>query len=119
MLRLSGSQAIALAAGLFAGKPLHDQPTHTLHYGTLRDDGRILEANRAFQRILGYSLAELRTMRASDLSPPEDAEVTRGPVRALKAGECDRVEVEKRRTDGSTYKANRSVRVSRKTGDEI
>ena len=30
-----------------------------------------------------------------------------------------RVEVEKRRTDGSTYKANRSVRISRKTGDEI
>jgi large subunit ribosomal protein L24 len=30
-----------------------------------------------------------------------------------------RVEVEKRRSDGSTYKAHRSVRVSRKTGDEI
>ena len=30
-----------------------------------------------------------------------------------------RVEVEKRRSDGSTYKASRSVRVSRKTGDEI
>ncbi|RNL61389.1 50S ribosomal protein L24 [Nocardioides marmoriginsengisoli] len=30
-----------------------------------------------------------------------------------------RVEVEKRRSDGSTYKASRSVRISRKTGDEI
>ncbi|HET7682773.1 MAG TPA: 50S ribosomal protein L24 [Marmoricola sp.] len=30
-----------------------------------------------------------------------------------------RVEVEKRRPDGSTYKANRSVRISRKSGDEI
>jgi large subunit ribosomal protein L24 len=30
-----------------------------------------------------------------------------------------RVEVEKRRSDGSTYKANRSVRISRKSGDEI
>jgi large subunit ribosomal protein L24 len=30
-----------------------------------------------------------------------------------------RVEVTKTRPDGSTYKANRSVRVSRKTGDEI
>ena len=30
-----------------------------------------------------------------------------------------RVEVEKRRTDGSTYTAQRSVRVSRKTGEEI
>jgi large subunit ribosomal protein L24 len=30
-----------------------------------------------------------------------------------------RVEVTKNRPDGSTYKANRSVRISRKTGDEI
>jgi large subunit ribosomal protein L24 len=30
-----------------------------------------------------------------------------------------RVEVEKRRADGSTYKATRSVRISRKTGEEI
>ena len=30
-----------------------------------------------------------------------------------------RVETEKRRSDGSTYKAQRSVRVSRKSGEEI
>lgn len=30
-----------------------------------------------------------------------------------------RVEVEKRRSDGSTYAAHRSVRISRKSGDEI
>ena len=30
-----------------------------------------------------------------------------------------RVEVSKRRSDGSTYAANRSVRVSRKSGEEI
>ena len=30
-----------------------------------------------------------------------------------------RVEVEKRRNDGSTYTAQRSVRISRKTGEEI
>jgi large subunit ribosomal protein L24 len=30
-----------------------------------------------------------------------------------------RVEVDKRRPDGSTYKARRSVRISRKSGDEI
>jgi large subunit ribosomal protein L24 len=30
-----------------------------------------------------------------------------------------RVEVEKRRPDGSTYKAERSVRIARKTGEEI
>jgi large subunit ribosomal protein L24 len=30
-----------------------------------------------------------------------------------------RVDVEKRRSDGSTYKAERSVRIARKTGEEI
>lgn len=30
-----------------------------------------------------------------------------------------RVEIEKRRADGSTYAASRSVRISRKTGEEI
>ncbi len=30
-----------------------------------------------------------------------------------------RVEVEKRRSDGSTYKATRGVRISRKSGEEI
>ncbi|NHB84090.1 50S ribosomal protein L24 [Tessaracoccus sp. HDW20] len=30
-----------------------------------------------------------------------------------------RVEVEKRRADGSTYKGQRSVRIARKTGEEI
>ncbi|WP_374679411.1 tRNA uridine-5-carboxymethylaminomethyl(34) synthesis GTPase MnmE [Hymenobacter sp. J193] len=43
VLRLSGPQAIQLTDGLFAGKRLHEQPGHTLHYGTLRDEGRILD----------------------------------------------------------------------------
>ncbi len=66
------------------------------------DEGRILEANRAYEAIVGYSREELRSMRAADLSPLEDAAVTREPVRALKAGERDHVAVEKRfrRKDG-------------------
>ena len=59
-------------------------------------DGRISDANAAFQNIVGYSLHELQQMRASELSPPEDAEVTRGPVRALQAGQVDVVRLEKR-----------------------
>ncbi|WP_394368809.1 tRNA uridine-5-carboxymethylaminomethyl(34) synthesis GTPase MnmE [Hymenobacter guriensis] len=43
VLRLSGPQAIQLTDELFAGKRLHEQPGHTLHYGTLRDEGRILD----------------------------------------------------------------------------
>ncbi|HEY0777832.1 MAG TPA: EAL domain-containing protein [Gemmatirosa sp.] len=69
----------------------------------LDPEGMILEANRAFQQIVGYSLSELRAMRASDLALPEDAVITRDPVRSLIAGEVDRVTVEMRicRMDGA------------------
>lgn len=58
--------------------------------------GRIVDANAAFERTLGYSADELRGVRAADLSPPEEAVVTREPVRALRTGEVDAVRVEKR-----------------------
>ena len=66
-------------------------------------EGWVLEANRAYQQLLGYTRDELLTMRAAQLSPPEEADVTREPVRALKARLCDRVTVEKRmlRKDGA------------------
>lgn len=43
LVRLSGSQAIALTESIFAGKSLQEQATHTLHFGTLRDGERILD----------------------------------------------------------------------------
>ncbi|SMC00025.1 tRNA modification GTPase trmE [Hymenobacter roseosalivarius DSM 11622] len=44
VIRLSGPEAFALTDGLFRGKNLAGQPSHTLHYGTLREaDGRILD----------------------------------------------------------------------------
>ncbi|MDF1502467.1 EAL domain-containing protein [Roseisolibacter sp. H3M3-2] len=66
------------------------------------DDGNILEVNGAYAQIVGYTPEELRAMRAPELSPPEEAAITREPVRALKAGETTRVSVEKRfrRRDG-------------------
>ena len=50
------------------------------------DAGRILETNRATQEILRMSADELRGRPSDALSPPEEGEVTRGPVRELKAG---------------------------------
>ena len=58
-------------------------------------EGLILEANPAFQQLTGYTADELRSMRASALSPPEEAAVTRDAVRELKAGVRDVVQVEK------------------------
>jgi len=60
------------------------------------NEGRFVDANPAFGKILGYSTEELRHRRASELSPAEEAEVTREPVRALKAGTVDTVRVEKK-----------------------
>lgn len=43
LVRLSGPAAIALTDTVFAGKRLRDQPSHTLHVGTIRDGARILD----------------------------------------------------------------------------
>ncbi len=45
VVRLSGSEAIAITQALFSKKNLADQPGHTLHYGTLREPGtgRVLD----------------------------------------------------------------------------
>ena len=43
LVRLSGREAISLVAGAFTGKRLLDQPSHTLHFGTIREEGRILD----------------------------------------------------------------------------
>ena len=62
----------------------------------LHDDlGQILESNAAFQQIVGYSGDELRRMCAAELSPPEEATITRDPVRALQEDAVQRVTVEK------------------------
>ncbi|MGV3642390.1 MAG: tRNA uridine-5-carboxymethylaminomethyl(34) synthesis GTPase MnmE, partial [Adhaeribacter sp.] len=43
VIRLSGPEAITIADALFHGKNLADQPSHTLHFGTLREGGKILD----------------------------------------------------------------------------
>lgn len=44
VIRLSGPEAFAIAGRLFAGKSLQQQPSHTLHFGSLRDlDGELID----------------------------------------------------------------------------
>ena len=38
VIRLSGKDAITIVNKVFKGKDLEKQPTHTIHFGTLRDD---------------------------------------------------------------------------------
>jgi tRNA modification GTPase len=43
VIRLSGKDAIRIVDNVFYGKHLEAQPTHTLHFGTLRDGQEILD----------------------------------------------------------------------------
>jgi len=43
IIRLSGIQAVSIANSIFYGKNLEDQASHTLHFGTIRDDGKVLD----------------------------------------------------------------------------
>jgi tRNA modification GTPase len=43
VIRLSGPAAISLTNSVFAGKNLEEQATHTLHFGTIRDDEQIID----------------------------------------------------------------------------
>jgi diguanylate cyclase (GGDEF)-like protein/PAS domain S-box-containing protein len=66
--------------------------------------GRVVDANAAFAALVGRPREAVLGRVAASFSPAEDGDITRDLVRALRAGERDRVDVEKRflRPDGST-----------------
>jgi tRNA modification GTPase len=43
IIRLSGPEAITIVNDVFKGKNLLKQPSHTLHFGTIRDEDKILD----------------------------------------------------------------------------
>lgn len=43
VIRLSGSQAFELTHQLFSGKDIRQQPSHTIHFGKLVSDGRVID----------------------------------------------------------------------------
>lgn len=43
VIRLSGKDSIQLVQKVFSGKKLEDQPSHTIHFGTLRDGDIIID----------------------------------------------------------------------------
>jgi tRNA modification GTPase len=43
VIRISGDKAIEIADSIFAGKNLSEQPSHTLHVGTLKDDNKVID----------------------------------------------------------------------------
>lgn len=65
-------------------------------------DRRIVDCNVAFQKMLGYSLEELKTMTVPQISHADDDLATRGHYRAMINGDIDSFTMEKRhfRKDG-------------------
>ncbi len=43
VIRLSGKEAISLCNEVFYGKDLLKQPSHTIHFGTIRDEDKVLD----------------------------------------------------------------------------
>lgn len=43
VIRLSGDASIAITNKVFKGKNLEKQPTHTIHFGTLRDGNKVVD----------------------------------------------------------------------------
>jgi len=43
VIRLSGPAAIYITNSIFHGKNLEEQASHTLHFGTIRDEGKIID----------------------------------------------------------------------------
>ncbi|MEM7127667.1 MAG: PAS domain S-box protein [Chloroflexota bacterium] len=75
-------------------------------------NGRYLQVNRSFSRILGYSASQLRKMSASEITHPDDQHLHNDLRSQLMKGEIPSYQVEKRylRKDGSVVDA--SVQVS-------
>jgi two-component system, cell cycle sensor histidine kinase and response regulator CckA len=59
-------------------------------------DGRFIEVNAAFSRIMGYSSVELQQLYFQSLTHPDDLETGLARRRALLAGEARAYELEKR-----------------------
>jgi tRNA modification GTPase len=43
VIRLSGKNSIRIADKVFKGKKLENQPSHTIHFGTLHDDNKVID----------------------------------------------------------------------------
>ena len=83
--------------------------------GMLAPDGRVLRANHALQRLLGYSEVELLGCHCSEWTHPDELEAGIQTLRRLAAGEADHLEREKRYLcrDGGTLWSNTSLSVVR------
>ncbi|MBV8317520.1 MAG: PAS domain S-box protein [Planctomycetaceae bacterium] len=77
-------------------------------------EGRITSANRAFEKLTGYTVAELLTMTIGDLTPePWKGKMDETLVRVQSTGKSERYEKEYRRRDGTSILVEVAVDLDR------
>ncbi len=76
-----------------------------IRISSVADEGRIVEANPAYQRMLGYTADELAGRTIFDLTHPDDLEINRQLYAEMLAGRRSSYQIEKRfvRKDGSSF----------------
>jgi len=68
----------------------------TVGINLLDRQGRIVDVNQALSSMLGYSVEELRELTFSEITHPDDSEISRRNLEALMAGDIDSYRIEKR-----------------------
>ncbi|MDR2032997.1 MAG: EAL domain-containing protein [Azoarcus sp.] len=96
-----------------AEKEARDSRNHLLQlynamvdgYARVGKDLRILECNRAFREMLGYSEAEIRNLTPRDITPPDwhKLDIRIEQEQLLRRGYSDIYEKEQVRKDGTTF----------------
>jgi PAS domain S-box-containing protein len=86
-------------------RALFENPIIGIRITAVADGGRIVDANPAYQAMLGYTLPELRERTLFDLTHPEDLPRNRELYEELMAGARSSYQMEKRflRKDGSAF----------------
>jgi two-component system cell cycle sensor histidine kinase PleC len=86
-------------------RALFENPVIGIRISAVADGGRIVEANPAYRKMLGYSAVELRERTIFDLTHTEDLESNRQLYAEMTAGRRSSYQIEKRfvRKDGSVF----------------
>ena len=92
VIRLSGKDAIEIVNAVFQGKDLTKQKSHTLHFGTIREDDKILDEVLASVFVSPRSYTKENTVELSTHNSPYIIEkiiqlLIRKGARAAKPGE--------------------------------
>src|SRR5689334_14176807 len=86
-------------------RTLFENPVIGIRVSSVAEGGRIVEANPTYQRMMGYSAAELARRTIFDLTYPEDLPRNRELYDEMSAGRRSSYQIEKRfiRRDGSVF----------------